>query len=159
MKWKILAALAALLLLCAACGDRGNRPYEPDTPAPAPHSGTFTSDHGSLRFDGDGKTVEYDFDAELSALTGLPEGKHEGTYAFLSGDLPPNGSVPVRYDTAHELRIAAGEDTAVIPLGLAAEDGKSAAVGVNVVTPERIPLLFTAEGGSFSVVFVKGGTE
>jgi hypothetical protein len=159
MKRKILAALAALLLLCAACGDRGNRPYEPDTPAPAPHTGTFTSDHGSLRFDGDGETVEYAFDPELAALTGLPEGEHEGTYVFLSGDLPPNGSVPVRYDTAHELRITTGEDTAVIRLGLAAEDGKSATVGVNVVTPERIPLLFTAEGGSFSIVFVKGGTE
>ncbi len=159
MKWKILAALAALLLLCAACGDRGNRPYEPDTPAPAPHTGAFTSDHGSLRFHGDGETVEYDFDAELSALTGLPEGEHEGTYVFLSGDLPPNGSVPVRYDTAHELRITTGDKTAVISLGLVAEDGKSATVGVNTVTPERIPLLFTAEGGSFSIVFAKGGTE
>ena len=34
-----------------------NMPYEPDTPAPAPHEGVFTSEHGSMTFSGDGESV------------------------------------------------------------------------------------------------------
>ena len=77
---------------------------------------------------------------------------------FLSGDLPPHGSVPVRCDTAHELRITVGEQSAAIELGIAAEDGRTASSGMGTVTPERIPLLFS-DGGFFSVVFVKDGGE
>ena len=150
--------VCAIQLLLAGCGigsNPDNMPYEPDTPAPAAHDGTFVSEHGSLRFNGDGTSIETDFDAALSDLTGLPEGAQTGTYVFLSGNLPPHGSMPVRYDTAHELQITVGELSAVIDMGIASEDGKSAQVGVDTVTPEEIPMLFREDGRSFHVMFRK----
>ena len=158
---KMILLIIVLLLLCSGCSQTvknenpGNYPYEPDTPAPAAHNGLFVSEHGTMTFSGDGEKFVIDFDAELADRTGLPEGKHEGTYAFLSGNLPPNGSFPVRYDIAHEMRITAGEQSAVIDMGLAAEDGKSGHVGVNVVTPERIPMLFSEDGRFFQILFEK----
>ena len=133
----------------------GNYPYEPDTPAPAAHDGLFVSEHGSLRFSGDGKNVTIDFDEAFSGWTGLLQGEQTGIYVFLSGNLPPNGSFPVRYDIAHEMELTIGEKSVVIDMGIASEDGKTGHVGVNVVTPERIPMLFSGEDGFFSVVFQK----
>ena len=133
-----------------------NYPYEPDTPVPDPHTGTFVSDHGTMTFNGDGKTVVIDIDGELAGLAGLPEGINEGTYVFLSGDLPPHGSMEIRYDVAHELQIEAGGTSVVIDLGIAAADGKSGQSGVGTVTEERIPLMFKGEDGFFSVIFIKG---
>lgn len=159
MKKTLILMLATLLLCVCFCACMGpepdNLPYEPDTPAPAAHDGLFTSDHGSLRFNGDGETVEVSLDGELARRTGLPEGEHRGTYVFLSGNLPPHGSLPVRYDTAHELQITLEGQSAVIDLGIAAKDGKSGQVGVNVVTPERIPMLFYEENLWFHIMFVK----
>ncbi len=152
MKKTILFLFAALLCLCLCACAHENVPYEPDTPLPPAHSGTFVSEHGTMTFSGDGESVVIDFDAYLAELTGLPEGEHAGTYVFLSGELPPNGSVPVRYDAAHELKLTVDGQSVVIGMGLAAADGKTAQVGVNVVTPERIPMLFS-DDGSFSVVF------
>ena len=153
----------AVLMICTGCGFRGsnprNMPYEPDTPAPAAHEGVFVSEHGSMRFSGDGTGIEIDFDAELSRLTGLPEGEAAGTYVFLSGKLPPHGSMPVRYDTAHEMQIVIGEQSAVVNMGIASEDGSMAQVGVDTVTPERIPMLFYEEGKSFNVIFLKESSE
>ncbi len=150
-----------LLIICVGCShvdpnpNPGNYPYEPDTPAPAAHDGNFESDHGSMRFNGDGKSVLINFDEELARLIGLPAGEQAGTYVFLSGNLPPNGSFPVRYDIAHELQLTMGDKSVVITMGIAAEDGKSGQVGVNVVTPERIPMLFDENGQFLSVVFEK----
>ena len=158
---KVVISIFILLLLCSACShtvkneNPGNYPYEPDTPAPAAHNGLFVSEHGTMSFSGDGEKIVIDFDAELAKLTGLPEGEQEGTYVFLSGNLPPNGSFPVRYDIAHEMQIKVGEKTVVLDMGLAAEDGKSGQVGVNVVTPERIPMLFSEDGRFFQVLFEK----
>ena len=158
---KGMLLIMILLLLCSGCfrtgknENPGNYPYEPDTPAPAAHDGFFVSEHGTMSFTGDGEKVVIDFDAELAKLTGLPEGEQEGTYVFLSGNLPPNGSFPVRYDIAHEMRITTGEKSVVIDMGLAAEDGKSGQVGVNVVTPERIPMLFSEGGRFFQILFEK----
>ena len=144
------AVLILFVFLCGGCSHPGpkpdNYPYEPDTPVPAAHEGIFVSDHGSMDFNGDGESVVIDFDRELSELTGLPEGRQKGKYVFLSGDLPPHGSMPVRYDIAHELEITAAGQSAVVDLGIAAEDGKSGQVGVNVVTPDRIPMLFSGSG-------------
>ena len=133
--------------------DNGNQPYEPDTPAPDPHNGVFVSEHGTLTFNGDGKTIDFDFDDDLSGWAGISKGS--GTYVFLSGDLPPHGSVDVRYDVAHEFEISSGEDRVVIDLGIASEDGKTAQVGVGTVTEERIPFLFRVDGKSFTVFFEK----
>ena len=156
----ILILAAALLCAGCACGSQGdeeildNYPYEPDTPVPDAHEGVFVSEHGTMTFPGDGESVVIDFDGELAALTGLPEGEHEASYVFLSGNLPPHGSFPVRYDTAHELQLTVDGQSAVIDMGLAAEDGSTASSGVDTVTPERIPMLFSGED-FFSVVFLK----
>lgn len=133
--------------------DLDNYPYEPDTPAPAAHDGVFVSEHGSLTFNGDGSTVVIDFDRTLAELTGLPEGKHEGTYVFMSGDLPPHGKMPVRYDTAFEMHIQVDGQWAEILAGIT--DGGSVTVGTNIVTPERIPFCFTTDEGDVGIVFVK----
>lgn len=160
-KTNLLLWVTAFVFLCCGCGVSGTRhdnaPYEPNTPAPAAHEGTFTSDHGKIIFSGDGEHIEFDIDSTLSGLTGLPVGAAEAEYVFLSGDLPPNGSVPVRYDTAHEMQITAGEYTAVIEIGIAAEDGKTAQAGIGTVTSERIPMLFTENGVMFTIVFEKEG--
>lgn len=156
---KLALLLAALLILCVFCACAGpgddNRPYDPGTPEPAAHSGEFVSAHGSLRFNGDGKTVVINFDKKLAGLTGLPEGEQEASYVFLSGDLPPHGSVPVRYDTAHELKLSVGDKSAVISMAIAAEDGKTSQAGVGTVTPERIPMCFSENDKLFTVSFVK----
>ncbi|MBQ2658944.1 MAG: hypothetical protein IJF87_10310 [Erysipelotrichaceae bacterium] len=132
-----------------------NYPYEPDTPAPDPHDGTFVSQHGTMTFNGDGESLVFNFDEELAGLAGLPAGEQNGTYVFLSGDLPPHGSVDVRYDIAHEWRISLGDTSVVIDLGLASKDGSTAQVGVDMVTDTRIPMLFQKDGKFFSVIFEK----
>ena len=154
---KFLVFFLAVFLLggCSLTGEKQeNIPYEPETPAPDPHDGVFVSGHGTMTFFGDGERIVTDFDDELAKLTGLPAGEQEGTYAFLSGNLPPHGSIQVRYDTAHEMRITVGEQSVVIDMGIAAEDGKNGQVGVDVVTPERIPMLFDTDR-FFNVTFLK----
>ncbi len=132
-----------------------NYPYEPDTPEPDPHEGTFVSQHGTMVFNGDGTSIMFDFDEELAGLTGLPSGEQVGTYVFLSGNLPPHGSMDIRYDVAHEWRISLDDISAVIDLGLASDDGSTAQVGIDIVTDRRIPLLFLKDGQFFSVIFEK----
>ena len=154
-------AFSLFLILSLVCGCLcgcivdDNRPYDPGTPEPDPHDGLFASEHGSLRFNGDGKTVTIDFDEELAKLTGLPAGETEGRYVFLSGDLPPHGSVEVRYDTAFELKLSAGETSVVVGLGEPSQDGKSWQTYLGMVTPEKIPLVVRSDAESISVVFVK----
>ena len=151
----LLLSAALLLTACSVLDPKpDNMPYEPPTPAPAAHDGSFVSEHGSMRFHGDGESVVIDFDEELAELTGLPAGEHDASYVFLSGVLPPHGSMPVRYDVAHELRLTVGETSVVIDMGLVSEDGRTASVGVDVVTPERIPMLF--RGDSYTnIIFYK----
>ena len=157
MKKYLRILLAAVLLIACGCTPHGNgnAPYEPDTPAPEPHAGIFTSEHGTMEFSGDGESIVIDFDEELSRLSGLPAGRQEGTYVFCSGNLPPHGSVPVRYDTAHELKIDVSGVSAVIVMGTVNTDG-TASVGVNTVTPERIPMLFSTDGENLCIEFLKG---
>ena len=142
----LLFAAALLVLPLTGCGNGGgplehkNMPYEPDTPAPAPHEGTFVSEHGTMIFSGDGKSVVIDFDGALAECLGLPEGEQEAKYVFLSGVLPPHGNVPVRYDVAHMIRIVAGEGdenrSADIDIGLY-KDG-SFSTGTGCTTSDRI---------------------
>ena len=164
---KIIMKIIGIILLVILAGSgylvyrnsisdlRENKPYEPDTPAPAPHDGVFTSEHGTMTFNGDNETVVVNFDDTLADLVGIPSGEHKMKYEFLSGDLPPHGSMPIRYDVAHELRFSTEKDSYVVQVGIAAEDGSSATVGRDMVTGERIPLLFRGEKGSFSVIFNK----
>lgn len=160
-KQRIILALLAIILVLSGAGylvyrnsAPDNYPYEPDTPAPDPHDGMFVSAHGSMIFNGDGESVTINYDEELSDLLGLPSGEQSGKYVFLSGELPPQGSIPVRYDVAHELRLTIGDQSVTVDMGIAAADGSSAQVGVGTVTPERIPMLFY-DGKSFDIVFNK----
>ncbi len=158
---KRILLIALAVLACAVClflvfgrgpRDGGNYPAVPDTPAPDPHSGLFVSEYGSMEFNGDDTTVIIDFGPELAELSGLPEGRQEGTYAFLSGDLPPHGSFEIRYDAAHELRITAGDSSVVLRVGIVTGDG-TVQVGLQTVTPEKIPLVFYKDGSPVAVVF------
>ena len=156
---KIIAAviLAFSISTLAACGTLGggapNMPYVPDTPAPDPHIGLFVSDHGTMEFNGDGKTVIYNFDKTLAELTGLPEGEHEAEYSFMSGPLPPTGSTPIRYDVAHELKITVGSDSATIDIGVV--NNGSASTGTNCTTADRITFIYHADSGYYGVDFIK----
>lgn len=155
---KITAVISAAVLMlcgCSALFTNRNVPYEPESPAPAPHDGIFISEHGRMEFNGDGTSICIEFDDLISELTGLEAGKHEGSYVFLSGDLPPNGSVPVRYDAAHILQISCGEQSAMIDVGIADENGSSASIGTGIVTDESIPLLFNNGKQYMTIAFDK----
>ena len=151
----IFMVMAVLLTGCLGTGTTANMPYEPDTPAPPEHNGTFVSEHGTMTFNGDGQSVKVDFDDYLTELIGLSESSFDGEYAFLSGYLPPAGSVEVRYDVAHELELRNGEERFVVQVGMASEDGSTATVGTGMVTQERIPLLFEIDDKNVTVVFEK----
>ena len=160
---KFLILLGSIFLLCSCHlvgnGNPGNYPYEPDSPIPDPHNGTFACESGSLSFNGDGKSIIVNLNSELAKLFELEEGEYTGTYVFLSGNLPPNGSIPIRYDAAHELEITIIDNekpyTRIFDCGIASDDGKSSSVGIGVVTEERIPLLLNEDGKFYNVVFVK----
>lgn len=154
-KLTLLLSVCVLFLFgCERPGDP-NMPYEPDTPAPDPHSGTFVAEDSSLTFNGDDSTVELVIGEKLAAVGGLKEGTYSGTYEFLSGYLPPVGSVPVRYDAAHELQLKVGEETVVWQLGEPNADGKTYTVGIGTVSAERIPVIFKDESGYQTFVFEK----
>ena len=145
-----IALFAALALFLAACGGVGpvdrNEPYEPDTPAPAPHEGTFVSAHGTMTFSGDGQTVALSFDDDLAGRLGLPAGEHEASYAFRSGYMPPHGYVDVRYDTAMTFWMTVGETTAMAEIGQY-QDGQFY-TGTNCTTADRITFFVDrADGG------------
>ena len=159
---KLRSAVPALLipaglLLCLACyGQRHeNFPPTPDTPVPAAHTGLFVSEHGTMLFNGDGKSITVNFDEKLAELSNLPSGFKTGTYEFLSGDLPPHGSFPIRYDAAHEMQITIEGSSSVIDMGFASEEGSTGQVGLNTVTPERIPMLFHKEKHFSTILFKK----
>ena len=150
---RLLCLLLAALLLAALVGCAGkpgyeNRPYEPDTPAPSPLNGVFSSEGGSMTFSGDGKTILLDLEPEFARRAGLPAGHSEGTYTFIQ-DLPPHGHVDVRYDTAHNLDITIGEGENVLfvslEIGYASEDGSTAIVYNGAVTETCIPILLSEE--------------
>ncbi len=151
----IVAVIFSFLMTGCAGAGSPNIPYEPDTPPPEDHNGKFVSGHGTMTFNGDGSTVVLDLDSELAQMLGLPEGEQNGTYEFLSGPLAPGGSVGVRYDVAHELRLTVGDASTVVTVGLASEDGKNASVGTGIVTAEKIPLLFYEDGVNSNVIFIK----
>ena len=90
------------MVLCSACAASrpDNYPFEPDKPAPAPHDGLFSSEHGTISFNGDGESITFDFTPELQEATGLPGGEQNGSYVFLFQHKQ------WRYDKAERFRIA-----------------------------------------------------
>ncbi|MBR5115552.1 MAG: hypothetical protein IK096_00670 [Lachnospiraceae bacterium] len=80
-------------------------PKEPDTPAPDAHDGLFVSEHGTLEFNGDGKSITINLDEWLCKRCGLPPGEQHGEYEFMSGEMAPQGRIDVRYDMAQAIAI------------------------------------------------------
>jgi hypothetical protein len=163
MRRKVIAAIIfCLLVLIGAAAFivirnsvHRNDPPDPGTPVPDPHDGVFECVHGTMTFNGDGKSIELSLSADLAEVTGLPEGVSSGTYRFLSGDLPPHGSVETRYDVAHELEITAGGKTVVLQIGVASADGKTYTVGWNTVTEKSIPIVVEVDGKHVTEDFIK----
>ena len=98
IRFHALAAVMLLALLLAACGAR-DRPPDDGTPEPPALSGVYVSGDSALTFNGDGQSVTLDISDALAEGSGLPAGRHEGTYVFLFH----NGSW--RRDKAESLRI------------------------------------------------------
>lgn len=78
-------------------------PPSDGTPAPPAHNGVFSSDYGTMTFNGDGKTITIDFNEEFAEKTGVPAGKTECNYVFLFHN------EMYRYDKAEYFRIIIGE--------------------------------------------------
>ena len=150
-----MAIIAAGLIIMLRNGVHRNDPPDPGTPAPDPHKGTFSCEYGTMTFNGDGKSISISVTPELAELTGLPEGDSSGTYAFLSGNLPPHGSVDVRYDVAHELEINAGNVSVVLNIGIASQDGKTYTVVYYTVTDSSIPIVLEKNGKNITADFKK----
>jgi len=102
---KKIFALYVLLLavfLLAACGAK-DTPPDSSLPEPNPHDGVFTSEYGTMTFNGDGESITFDFTPELQEATGLPGGEQSGSYVFLF----QHGQW--RYDKAERFRITASD--------------------------------------------------
>ena len=99
--------ITALFLLLSACA--GEKPPEDSSPAPAALSGVFVSESGTLRFNGDGRSIAAEITDDFAAATGLPAGKSEGTYVFLFRN------EEWRYDKAETFRIRIGEKNCEFP--------------------------------------------
>lgn len=151
----LIVIIAAGLIIMLRNSWHSNGPPDPGTPVPDPHKGTFSCGYGSMTFNGDGKSISISVTPELAELTGLPEGESSGTYVFLSGDLPPHGSVDVRYDVAHELEINVGNVSVVLNIGVASQDGKTYTVGYYTVTDSSIPIVLKENGKNVTADFKK----
>ena len=132
----IVLAIALLLLLCA-CGGR-DQPPDPGTPEPPAHDGVFTSEYGTMTFNGDGESIIFDFMPELQEATGLPCGEQSGTYVFLF----QHGEW--RYDKAERFRISAS-------------DASYDFINDFTVTDENTIALQSPLNGEKTILFKKGG--
>ena len=97
-----LAALLAAAFLLSSCGGKDNPP-DSSLPEPPAHEGVFTSEYGTITFNGDGENIIFDFTPELSDAAGLPCGEQSGTYVFLFQHKE------WRYDKAERFRITAAD--------------------------------------------------
>lgn len=83
---RAMAAAAGWMALALAWGGWGCRanggPPEGGGAEPAALDGEYARGESRLRFNGDGRSVEAEVDAGLAAATGLPEGRHGGSYVF-----------------------------------------------------------------------------
>ena len=132
----IVLAIALLLLLCA-CGGR-DQPPDPGTPEPPAHDGVFTSEYGTMTFNGDGESIIFDFMPELQEAAGLPGGEQSGTYVFLF----QHGEW--RYDKAERFRISAS-------------DASYDFINDFTVTDENTIALQSPLNGEKTILFKKGG--
>ena len=68
--------------------------------------------------------------------------------------LPPVESVDCRYDVAHELRLSTADTSVVVDMAIIQEDG-TVTIGIDTVTPERIPMFFEGDNDPLNVIFIK----
>ena len=137
---KKLFALYVLLLavfLLAACGAK-DTPPDSSLPEPNPHDGVFTSEYGTMTFNGDGESITFDFTPELQEATGLPDGNQSGAYVFLF----QHGQW--RYDKAERFRISAS-------------DASYDFINDFTVTDENTIALQSPLNGEETILFKKGG--
>ena len=113
----------------------GQQPAEPD-----PHDGVFTSEYGTMTFNGDGESVTFDFSRELAEAAGLPGGEQSGTYVFLF----QHGQW--RYDKAERFRIAVSDVSYDFINDFTVTDGNTIAL--------QSPL-----NGEETILFIKGENE
>ncbi|MDO5443623.1 MAG: hypothetical protein Q4G10_08130 [Bacteroidia bacterium] len=97
----------------------------------------FTSEYGTLTFNGDGESITFDFTSELQAATGLPGGEQRGTYVFLFG----HGQW--RYDKADHFRISVS-------------DASYDFINDFTVTDENTIALQSPLNGEETIMFIKG---
>ena len=137
---KKIFALNVLLLavfLLASCGAKDTPPGS-SLPEPDPHNGVFTSEYGTMTFNGDGESITFDFTPELQEATGLPGGEQSGSYVFLF----QHGEW--RYDKAERFRISAS-------------DASYDFINDFTVTDENTIALQSPLNGEKTILFKKGG--
>ena len=117
---RLLPLLFVIALLLTACRGQ-DLPPDDGTPEPPALEGEFASEFGSLRFYGDGRKITIDITAAFAEMTGLPEGKSEGTYVFIFRN------EEYRRDKAEYFRIMLGDKTYVFDNSPGATNGNSIA--------------------------------
>lgn len=133
---RLFLLLAAILLMfLTACGN--DTPPDDGTPEPPAHDGVFTSEYGIMIFNGDGKSITFDFIPELAEATGLPDGEQSGSYVFLF----QHGQW--RYDKAERFRIVSSDASYDFINDFTATDEKTIAL--------RSPI-----DGEEDILFLKG---
>ena len=139
-KEKLFAVIMIMLLLSVLVSCGKQTPPDDGTPEPKPHIGTFTSEYGTMTFNGDGESIIFDFTPELQEATGLPGGEQSGTYVFLFG----HGQW--RYDKAERFRIAVADTSYDF-------------INDFTVTDENTIALQSPPNGEETILFKKGETD
>ena len=132
----LIIPLMCILLFCAACGAK-DLPPDSNLPEPEPHNGVYTSEYGTMTFNGDGESILFDFAPELAEETGLPGGEQSGSYVFLFQHKQ------WRYDKAERFRITAS-------------DASYDFINVFTVTDENTVALQSPLNGKETILFKKG---
>ena len=133
----IFIPLICILIFVTSCGAK-DTPPDSSLPEPDPHNGVFTSEYGTMTFNGDGESITFDFVPEMAEITGLPDGEQRGSYVFLF----QHGQW--RYDKAERFRIAVSDTSYDF-------------INVFTVTDENTIAIQSPINGEETILFIKGG--
>lgn len=100
-------AIFATVLMMMSCGYKNGPPGD-DASWPEDLDGEFTSEYGSMSFNGDGDSIVVDFSEELTKALNFQTGKCEGTYVFLFDHKE------WRYDKADTFAITINDNTSYL---------------------------------------------